>query len=175
MELVNIEIKAKCNHHNRIRQILKEANAEFWGVDHQIDTYFKVQHGRLKMRKGDIENFLIHYYRENKSDPKQSKVMLYKTSTDSSLTKMLTTALGVLVIVDKLREIYFIDNVKIHLDKVKYLGTFVEIEAIDKNGSIGKTKLQQQCEYYLKKFQIKSSELVPLSYSDMLLQGCKRF
>ena len=32
---------------------------------------------------------------------------------------------------DKKREIYFIHNVKFHIDNVKNLGTFIEIEAID--------------------------------------------
>ncbi|UCE06636.1 MAG: adenylate cyclase, partial [bacterium] len=55
-----------------------------------------------------------------------------------------------------------------HLDKVKYLGTFIEIEAIDRDGTIGNEKLRQQCEDYLREFDIKNSELIAISYSDML-------
>lgn len=36
-----------------------------------------------------------------------------------------------LVVVDKMREIYFIDNVKFYFDKVEGFGIFVEIEVID--------------------------------------------
>jgi predicted adenylyl cyclase CyaB len=76
--------------------------------------------------------------------------------------------LGVLVVVDKEREIYFIDNVKFHLDKVKNLGNFVEIEAID-NKNIGKEKLLKQCNEYMKLFSIDKKDLIAESYSDMLL------
>lgn len=56
---LNVEIKAKCSDPQRIRDILESHGAEHKGLDHQIDTYFRVQNGRLKLREGDIENFLI--------------------------------------------------------------------------------------------------------------------
>ncbi len=173
MELLNVEIKAKCSQHEKIRNILKELDADFKGTDHQIDTYYRVRNGRLKLREGNIEQSLIHYHREDISEPKQSKVLLYKTESDSFLKKILTRSLGVWVVVDKTREIYFVDNVKFHLDIVKYLGTFLEIEAIDKDGAIGKEKLQNQCMSYLNKFDIKESDLIALSYSDLLYSSNK--
>ncbi len=81
----------------------------------------------------------------------------------------MSKSLGVLVVVDKQREIYFIDNVKFHIDNVKGLGLFVEIEAIDKDGSIGKSKLLQQCEHYMNLFNIERKDLISISYSDLLL------
>jgi predicted adenylyl cyclase CyaB len=166
---INIEIKARSNNQNKIREIIKSKNAEFKGIDHQIDTYFNVKSGRLKLREGNIENHLIHYNRENKSAPKQSNVMLYKPNPESNLKDVLTNALQILVVVDKQREIYFIDNIKFHLDDVIGLGTFVEIEAIDSDGSIGKEKLLEQCSYYSNLFQIKNEDLIAESYSDLLL------
>lgn len=65
-----------------------------------------------------------------------------------------------LAIVDKQSEIYFVDNVKFHLDSVVNLGTFIEIEAIDRDDTLGKDKLQEQCNYYLKLFAIKESDLI---------------
>ena len=73
-----------------------------------------------------------------------------------------------MAVVDKKREIYFIDNVKFHIDKVKGLGNFIEIEAIDKTGKIGKKKLLEQCNYYIKLFGIKNTDLLSNSYSDLL-------
>ena len=58
MEHINIEIKAKCLNQIRIREIIKSHKADFKGIDHQIDTYFKVSSGRLKLREGNIENYL---------------------------------------------------------------------------------------------------------------------
>jgi len=170
MPIINVEIKAKSNNQDEIRKILKSKNAKFVGTDHQVDTYFKVNFGRLKLREGNIENCLVYYERENKKGPKQSKVILLKLNPQPTLKEILTKALGILVVVEKRREIYFIDNVKFHIDTVKNLGTFVEIEAINENGTIGKNKLQEQCRYYLDLFKISKENLLSGSYSDMLLQ-----
>jgi len=170
MAIINIEIKAKSNNQDKIREILKSRNANFKGIDHQIDTYFKVSFGRLKLREGNIENNLIHYNRENKAGPKQSDIVLFKSTPDSTLKELLTKALGILVVVDKQREIYFVDNVKFHVDTIKDLGTFVEIEAIDEDESIGKEKLLEQCQFYLDLFQIPKKDLISVSYSDLLLE-----
>ena len=83
MPHINIEIKAKSNNQDKIREILKSKNANFKGIDHQIDTYFKVNNGRLKLREGKIENHLIHYQRENKKGPKQSNIILFKSNPKS--------------------------------------------------------------------------------------------
>ena len=163
-----IEIKAKCNDSQKVREILKSKNADFKGVDHQVDTYFKVNKGRLKLREGNIENSLIYYEREDKEGPKQSNVILFKSDSDSSLKEILIKSLGELVVIDKKREIYFIDNIKFHIDSVKGLGSFVEIEAID-TGGISKDKLLKQCNEYLKLLSINTEDLLSNSYSDMLL------
>lgn len=170
MAHVNIEIKAKTDNQEKIREILKSKKADFKGIDYQIDTYFKVSSGRLKLREGKIENYLIYYERENKKGPKQSNVALFKSTPASPLKEILIKSLGVLVIVDKEREIYFIDNIKFHLDRVKNLGNFIEIEAIDKNGDIGKDKLLKQCQCFLDIFKIPKEDLIPVSYSDLLLK-----
>ncbi len=167
---LNIELKAYCKNQDKIREILRENNAEFKGVDHQVDTYFKAKTGRLKLREGNIENNLIHYVRSNEKSSKESKVLLYKTASGISLKQILQTALQVICVVDKSREIYFIENVKFHIDTVKGLGTFVEIEAIDIDENIGKQHLKEQCNYYMELLQIKPIDLIANSYSDMLQQ-----
>ncbi len=170
MSHINIEIKARCDNPEKIRDILKLNSADFKGMDHQIDTYFKVDFGRLKLREGNIENYLIFYDREDENGPKQSNVSLFKNSTDSSLKEILEKSLGILVVVDKKREIYFIENVKFHIDIVEKLGTFIEIEAIDEDGSVGKEKLLEQCNNYLNLFGISKEGLVPVSYGDLLFK-----
>ena len=60
---VNVEVKARCEEPERIRNILNSWGADFRGVDRQVDTYFQVPQGRLKMREGNIETALIFYDR----------------------------------------------------------------------------------------------------------------
>src|SRR5215475_5256835 len=126
MSHLNIEIKARCLNPQTIRDVLHGYHADFRGTDHQIDTYFKVTQGRLKLREGNIENALIYYEREEQEGPKRSTVTLVPVTPGSLLKALLTQALGILMVVEKHRDIYFIDNVKFHLDEVEQLGTFVE-------------------------------------------------
>ncbi len=164
-----IEIKAKISDPERIRSILKSEKADFKGVDKQIDTYFNVRHGRLKLREGNIENHLIYYERENHAGPKQSNVLLYKTEPGSVIKDILSKSIGVRVIVEKEREIYFINNVKFHIDSVKNLGSFVEIEAIGNPEIDNKEELLKRCKFYMNLFEIREENLIENSYSDMLL------
>jgi adenylate cyclase, class 2 len=165
---LNIEFKAKTNILAELEAKLLALNPRFVGEDHQIDTYFKVEEGRLKLREGNIENSLIHYNRQNVADVKQSDILLYTHAPDKELKAILTKVLGVKIVVDKLRRIYFIDNVKFHFDRIESLGTFVEVEAIDSDGSIGIEKLQAQCKYYADFLGIVQADYVALSYSDLI-------
>ena len=155
-----------------VRMIKFPCCARFVGVDNQTDTYFSTANGRLKMRQGPIENALIYYNRENKAGPKLSEVKLLPLDNNADLLKeILIKAHGVKVVVKKKREIYFIDNVKFHIDEVEGLGSFVEIEAIDKDGTLGLEKITEQCDYYLKQFNIQVADLLTHSYSDLLLKA----
>ncbi|MBD3167609.1 CYTH domain-containing protein [bacterium] len=178
MPHLNIELKARCDDLERLHRLLLEENAEQRGTDNQRDTYFKVPNGRLKLREGTIERSLIQYDRPDQAGPKASQVSLYHPGPDNPddprttsavLRATLLRALGELVTVEKRRRIYFIDNVKFHLDEVPGLGSFVEIEAIDADGSIGEARLREQCERYMHLFDIKADDLIERSYSDMLL------
>lgn len=170
-KILNVEIKARCLDLFIARNTLKKYGADYIGLDHQVDTYFKCPNGRLKLRRGNIENSLIFYQRENQAGPKESNVTLAKLNDETNLRDTLQEALGVLVEVDKKREIYVIDNVKFHIDKVDNLGNFIEIEAIDETGKIGVEKLQAQCQKYMDVLNIKEKDLIEIGYSDILLNG----
>lgn len=164
-----IEIKAKCRHPGRIREILRQSGADFKGTDEQTDTYFKCTKGRLKLRQGLIENNLIFYKRPNQPGPKQSDVQLFPVKEQSdNLKNILFETMGVLKTVSKKREIYFIDNVKFHIDTIANLGSFMEIEAIGIAGETPVDLLRSQCRHYLELFDIREDDLITHSYSDMI-------
>lgn len=170
---LNFEIKARTFAHDSIREFLNTHKAVFKGIDHQIDTYFPVKHGRLKIREGNIENCIVHYNRINESGPRRCEYSIIKFKPDDpvlrSFKDILISTMGILTVVDKKREIYFLDNAKFHLDTVMGIGKFFEIEVIN-TGEVDETVLQKQCEEYLKKLGIKSEQLVKESYSDIMLE-----
>ncbi|MBA0126017.1 class IV adenylate cyclase [Haloechinothrix sp. YIM 98757] len=169
---LNVEIKARCPDADATLRTARDLGARLQGRDHQVDTYFAVPHGRLKLRQGTIENALIHYLRPDQDGPKGSHVLLYEPTGDSeTLREALTAALGRTVVVDKHRHILWADNVKIHIDDVAGLGSFVEIEAIDRDGNHGHDRLLDQCQEYLHALRIGQDQLEARSYSDMLLEA----
>ena len=170
MHIKNIEFKAKVVDIKQYEEKLLSLNPKFIGVDNQLDTYFNVEKGRLKLREGNIENALINYDRNDIQDSKESQIILYKHEPNIALKNILEKQLGIKVIVNKKRKIYFIDNIKFHFDKVENLGDFIEVEAIDENNEFGIEELKNQCNKYLKFFELEKENLVEKSYSDLILE-----
>lgn len=173
MDSLSIEIKARCSDPARVRAVLKARRARFRGLDHQIDTYFTVPTGRLKLREGNIENALIFYKRADQKHSKRCESFVWDLRGGIFKTKLkqiLRAACGILAVVNKRREIYFLRNVKFHIDRVRGLGNFVEIEAFGRQGSGGEVRLRKQCEFYRSLFGIRNEDLVAASYSDLLLR-----
>ena len=168
MSYLNVELKARTNAAKLVRRYLVDHNADFKGIDEQTDTYFNVSTGRLKLREGKIENNLIYYNRNNQPGPKSSQFHLVKVEDAKGLKEALTKSCGIKMIVKKKREIYYIGNVKFHIDEVPGLGSFIEIEAGNVLSNKTEAELQEQCNFYIKEFGIKEEELIAESYSDML-------
>ena len=77
------------------------------------------------------------------------------------------SALGVIAVVDKLREIYYVDNVKIHLDRVRGLGKFLEVEAFVRKGGLRRGR--KQAEKIRELFGVLPEDILAHSYSDLIL------
>lgn len=136
----------------------------------QLDTYFKVPAGRLKLR--EIEGTekkaeLIFYHRPDQKGPKRCDYQLAPVADPAPLKHLLATAFGVRVIVDKERTVYLYKNVRIHLDRVRGLGTFLEFEAVMEDGvpdAAGRALLDS----LLLEFGITGDQLLETSYCDLL-------
>jgi predicted adenylyl cyclase CyaB len=172
MKHVNFEFKARLRNEKHIRAVLKEQRAKFVGTDHQVDTYFCVPHGRLKVREGDIENALIFYERPNAPGARAAKVQMLELPPENPVKSILREALGVLAVVNKRREIYFVGNVKIHLDRVRTLGEFVEVEAVSRTASLGQVRAQGR--EFQRLFRIAPEDFIGESYSDLILKKRER-
>jgi adenylate cyclase, class 2 len=170
MSYLNVEIKARCHQPHMVREYLVAHSAVFKGTDEQTDTYFNVQQGRLKLREGNIENNLIYYERTNQAGPKNSQFRLVKIEDAKGLKEALTSSIGIKVVVKKRREIYYISNVKFHIDEVPGLGSFMEIEAGNILADLSQEQLNEQCDFYMKELKIGPEDLIEVSYSDMLLK-----
>jgi len=166
-----VELKAKIDDLNRIRSEILELNANFVGRFHQIDTYFNVPKGRLKLREVEGRSYaqLIYYERENIAAPKKSEVFILEISNPKEFKEKTGKILGIKSIVDKIREIYIYDETKIHLDFVKGLGSFIEFEKETSDSEVGNGR--KFLEKLMEKLKIKRENLIELSYGELILNA----
>jgi adenylate cyclase class 2 len=139
------------------------------GTYHQIDTYFNVPNGRLKLREIEKESLskLVFYERENILKPKRSDVMILEIREPETLRAILEGALGVKTVVKKTREIFHHEGTQIHLDEVEGLGTFIEFERKIQD----LPKDHRALEELMVRLGIVHENLVRKSYSDLKLNN----
>lgn len=164
----NAEVKVRCEDLSHISNELKSAGAIYIGLDHQIDTYFQVHNGYMKLREGNIENYLIYYEHDKSRSVRESNIILEKIHPHSNLKAILTKALEPLVVVCKHRKIYYKGHTKFHLDEVEDLGRFVEIEVSDPK-TVFSVRMKQVLSY-MGILGLDHENIVAESYSDLLLR-----
>jgi predicted adenylyl cyclase CyaB len=130
----NVELKASDPDPGRSRAACERIGAGDEGVLRQRDTYFEVSDGRLKLRRqsgddGD-EAHLIHYRRADEPRQRASAYTIVDVHDPDGLESMLATALGASIVVEKRRHLFLWHDVRIHLDEVDGLGSFIELEAL---------------------------------------------
>jgi adenylate cyclase, class 2 len=132
----NVELKATDPEPERSLAICLELGAQDHGVLRQRDTYFRVRDGRLKLREQDPGGaVLIQYQRPDEAHARESRYRLVEIPDPDGLKAALAAALDTLVVVDKERRLLTWDGVRIHLDRVTGLGSFVELEGVAPAGS----------------------------------------
>ncbi len=125
----NIDFKAELRDLAAARKQCERLGAQRIGALEQIDTYFKLADGRLKRREARGEpTEWIHYHRSDDVSPRLSN---YSILTDEQARRRWGThSLREWLVVRKSRELWMLDNVRIHLDVVEKLGRFIEFEAM---------------------------------------------
>lgn len=96
-------------------------------------------------------------------------MFFFPVADPENFKKIMKDAIGIKIVVIKTRDIYYIGNVKFHIDEITGLGSFVEIEAGNLLAPKTKTELEEQCNFYLHEFGISEEDLISESYSDMLM------
>jgi len=164
----NIEIKARCDDLGAAKAIAENLGAHFEGVLHQVDTYFKVSRGRLKLREiNSRESQLIYYQRPDDLGPKVSSYQIYPIQNPVDLKAILESALGIWRVIEKTRELYWLDGVRIHFDRVSGLGNFIEFEGIVQAAD-EKNKVETKVRELIAAFNIPAAARVNGSYSDLI-------
>ena len=163
----NLEFKANCDSLDALRRHLVDLRAEHRCTMKQLDTYFNVPQGRLKLREINTDEAeLIYYERSDRAESRYSNYQICHIPESVAFKQIATMAWGVKSIVEKQRELWMFGDTRIHLDKVKDLGQYVELETV----ILDQTEEEAQAEHQLVKdtLGIKEEELISVSYSDLI-------
>ncbi len=164
----NLERKARCPDLAAAAEALRQLGTRLEGVQLQTDTYFHVPTGRLKLRViAGQEALLIAYDRPTELGERLSRYYLVPVSDPATLRAALTAALGVRGEVRKRRTILHYHNVRIHLDEVDGLGTFVEFEAV-LSAADGEAVSRQRLEELGRVLKLESAQNLAGSYADLM-------
>ena len=123
------ELKARCDDLAAVRRYLR-GRARHERTLRQIDTYFVVPRGRLKLREARGGGQLIFYRRPDRAAAKRSDVAVVPVRDGGTVVAVLGRALGVRAVVTKVRESWRWRGVQVQLDTVDGLGTFVELKKV---------------------------------------------
>jgi predicted adenylyl cyclase CyaB len=167
----NLELKLRLPDLAAVRRACA-AVAEPAGAMEQVDTYFHVPHGRLKLRESlqpsaAGEATLIAYHRPDAADVRASEYHLVPVPHAAALKYALSAALGVRGVVRKRREVLMYHNVRIHLDEVEGLGTFLELEAViseQADEAVSGARLNELC----RRLGLRPGDGIAGSYADLL-------
>ena len=165
----NLELKAHDPDPARTLQRALAAGAEDRGLLRQRDTYFAVPRGRLKLREEEPGGAtLIAYERPDAASERVSSYRLVPVPDPEPLRDALAASAGVRVVVVKRRHLLLWETVRVHLDEVRGLGSFLELEAVAAPGS-DLSREQAQISHLREVLDIQDAALREGSYSDALI------
>jgi len=172
MASLNVELKARDPDPAGTLARCLALGAADGGVLAQRDTYFMARRGRLKLRveEGALGGELIAYRRDDATDAAESGYVLAPLAAPEELAEALDAALGTTVVVSKRRRLFLWEGVRIHLDEVEDLGTFVEFEAVLADAgdlATARAKLAR----LRSELGIADDALVAVGYADLLMDG----
>lgn len=168
----NIELKARVRNWGKLHAAAAGITGDTGTLIDQFDTFFAVPAGRLKLRQlARDRGELIFYQRPDEPGPKQSDYTLTPTSDPVSLRDTLAQALGVSGEVRKRRWLFlskrFGGNTRIHLDEVKGLGQFLELEVVLEPGQSTDDGVRIAGEFRTA-LDIRDEDLIDCAYVDLI-------
>lgn len=167
----NVELKAHDPDPARTLERALAAGAEDRGLLRQRDTYFAVAHGRLKLREEEPGGAtLISYDRPDAATERVSSYRLVPVPDPEPLRDALAASAGVRAVVVKRRHLLLWETVRIHLDEVRGLGSFLELEAVAEPGSDLRRE-REQIAHLRAALEIADEALREGSYADALTDG----
>jgi guanylate kinase len=165
----NVEFKAHFPLVSDFDALSSRLGAQVIGTHEQEDIYLTTDYGRLKVRTTDGRRELIFYDRLNSANARESTYLRAPLSGDcSAIEPVLMAGTATPVTIHKQRTVLHAAEAIINADVVRDLGVFIEVEVpVERAGS--PERATQIAHDLRKRLGITHADLIPFSYSDLLL------
>jgi len=165
----NVEVKVRCADLEAARAAALRLGARPAVIEAQVDTYFATRTGRLKLREIDgARAELIPYLRVDHAGARRSDYRVVPVPDGAGTRRLLSELLGVHRVVRKRREVLLWRNVRIHLDRVDDLGTFLELEAVFDGSAESEPAQREACAWLLRELGLAAEPCIAGSYESLL-------
>jgi predicted adenylyl cyclase CyaB len=166
----NLEAKFRLDDSHKARDRAVVIGYRQRSVLSQRDTFFRCASGKLKLREEDGRAMLIYYGRRTADALQLSTYEIVEIVDPENTRAILAAALGVIAEVRKERTLLMRANVRLHLDRVKELGEFGEIEAVIPEGSDPGCS-RAAVDELLAALQVSRETLIDVSYFELTAQS----
>ncbi|MEW6507805.1 MAG: class IV adenylate cyclase [Bacteroidota bacterium] len=160
---INLELKIKIDSRRFVVEKIKASVFNYVKTIHQKDIYYNVNKGLLKLRIENGNCTLIKYLRKEKVKRWSNYQLL--TLTGENPENYLKDIFKIEAVVEKRRELYMYKNTRIHIDNVKGLGNFLELESV-----VLKSRKESEKEFneVVRFLELDLSKQIKTSYKNLL-------
>jgi predicted adenylyl cyclase CyaB len=128
----NIEVKAPLRDRLKVEKKLSALGARPMWVRNQMDTFYRVPEGWLKIREAEGKPAELISYRRatGESGPRVSDYDVLVVGDGAAARRLLGRVLPADKVVEKERTLWIYEHTRIHLDRVRGLGEYLELETV---------------------------------------------
>lgn len=162
----NLELKVKLKGNEKIKNLLAQIGVRRRNTLKQKDIYYSITGGLLKLRIENGSESLIFYNRDESGKNRWSEFEYIKFDGKGG-ERFFNKIFKIETVVQKRRDLFYYDNTRIHLDNVKSLGNFLELETLVLQG---KSDAQRRFNKIIKLLNLDQSNQIRKSYRDLMLE-----
>lgn len=160
----DVTLKARVSNVEQMGVRIADLGAMFIGEDRQHDTYFTCTVGKLKFRKGTLGTLITHYERIGMDSAEKTHVYRYDVNPSEEEVQQLYAMHEVVGETHKIRKLYQLGNVSIHLDLLPSGENFIEVEAKDYAEEFSEEQLKMQCQKLFEDLQLADVDRLETGY-----------
>ena len=167
----NIEIKTALEDRPFVEDTLEMNGATREWERLQIDTFFDVPEGWLKLREAEEEAAELISYRRPTDDagPRASDYDVVQVEDTSAWKRLLGRVLPGRGVVEKRRTLWLFRHTRVHLDRVSKLGDFLELETVVLGISLQEAR--EEADDMIQMLALEPSKFLSVPYLELIRQN----